>query len=178
MSKGPQNMFENLSPESEMEMFWSDLSNLIFLTGIIETWKHRTKITPCSFWTKISLSQKFLLKNENLNVLRTFPECFSFAFTSQNNLFILWCSGIILVFCAFVYSQLPIDIIPDAIPLIGKLDNMLFTTLGVIGLILSITVLVFQYNYLSSITVSFFWNLDIKKLFLNCRLITFFTDQF
>eukprot|EP01147_Barroeca_monosierra_P007477 gene7477-553_t len=45
--------------------------------------------------------------------------------------------GILLIVEAFLYLQLPLDLIPDCIPLIGKCDDFMALSIGVLGGILS-----------------------------------------
>ena len=50
----------------------------------------------------------------------------------QNDLFTLGL-GIMLILESFIYSQLPLDLIPNFIPILGKCDNLLVSGIGLVG---------------------------------------------
>jgi hypothetical protein len=53
-------------------------------------------------------------------------------FDLDNNLFTL-SLGSLLILESYIYSQLPLDLIPNFIPILGKCDNLIVSFLGLIG---------------------------------------------
>lgn len=59
---------------------------------------------------------------------------------------ILLATGVTLFITSLVYCQLPIDLIPDCIPCIGKYDNFLAKIIGFFGLV-SVVIAVYLQLY-------------------------------
>ena len=65
--------------------------------------------------------------------------------------------GAAMFLLGFLYLQLPVDLIPDFIPCIGKYDNMLASFFSFIGLILCALTIYFQLYYLQSPNCTVSW---------------------
>ena len=50
----------------------------------------------------------------------------------ENNLFTI-SLGTMLILESYLYSQLPLDLIPNFIPILGKFDNLISSFIGLIG---------------------------------------------
>eukprot|EP00056_Hartaetosiga_gracilis_P015897 m.242501 g.242501 ORF g.242501 m.242501 type:complete len:106 (+) comp34317_c0_seq1:122-439(+) len=52
--------------------------------------------------------------------------------------YILFVTGFLVAVEVFLYTQLPVDLIPDCIPIIGKCDDAMAVGVGVIGAVVAV----------------------------------------